>query len=279
MNIRILIDNNQSRDNSSLLSEHGLSILLEDGPLKCLLDVGATARWSLNARELGIDITNIDYLILSHGHADHTGGLSSFFRLNEKAKVFASDKIKDHEYFSYRYKDAVNLSPDAETLAEYDNRITYLKNDFQLSPDIKLVYNKVFNYPVPVGNKFLRVKNEQGEFPYVADDEIALSVVVNDALVIISSCSHNGMLNIIQSCIQATGINKINTFVGGLHLIDMDEKECDDVEGIAKNIKSKYQGMMIYTGHCTGKTAYRILKNNLGNNVRRMYSGMSLYIE
>ncbi len=280
MELKILIDNNQSKFNPRLLSEHGLSIYLEDGSLRYLFDVGASGRWSINARELGITVEEIDHLILSHGHADHTGGLSSFLLQNSKAKIFASEKVSKYSYSSYRHETPVNLSPHKRVLDEYHSRFVYLNEDYQLSQNIRLVFSRDGSYPLPEGDKFLFVDEGDGESekPYLADDEISLAITVNKSLVIVSSCSHRGILNIIESCIQSTGISKIAAFIGGLHLVDIENGQQDDVRMIAETIMHHYPDMVLYTGHCTGKTAYRELKRVLGDSVHKMYSGMPLII-
>ncbi len=278
MKLKILIDNNQSKSNPKLLSEHGLSIYLRDGSLRYLFDVGASGRWSINARELGINVEDIDALVLSHGHADHTGGLSSFLLQNSKAKVFASEKVAKYIYSSHRHESPVDISPHKSVLDEYSSRFVYLKEDYQLSQNIRLVFSRKESYPLPEGDKFLFVDEGDGEMPYLADDEISLAITVNKSLVIISSCSHRGILNIIESCIQSTGISNIAAFIGGLHLVDIEEGQQDDVRTIAEIMKHHYPDMVLYTGHCTGKTAYRELKRVLGDSVHKMYSGMPLII-
>ena len=278
MKLKILIDNNQLKSNPKLLSEHGLSIYLEDGPLSYLFDVGASGRWSINARELGINVEDIDALILSHGHADHTGGLSSFLLQNSKAKVLASEKVSKYIYSSHRHGAPVDLSPHKSVLDEYHSRFVYLKEDYQLSQNIRLVFSRKESYPLPEGDKFLFVDEGEGERPYLADDEISLVIIVNKSLVIISSCSHRGILNIIESSVQSTGISNIAAFIGGLHLVDIEEGQQDDVRTIAEIMKHHYPDMVLYTGHCTGKTAYRELKRVLGDSVHKMYSGMPFII-
>lgn len=74
MKITVLIDNNPDPE-LSLCHEHGLSFYFEIDGLKWLFDVGASDQFSVNARKLDIAIKDVDYLILSHGHKDHTGGL------------------------------------------------------------------------------------------------------------------------------------------------------------------------------------------------------------
>ena len=70
-----------------LQGEHGLSLLVEVRDRKVLFDTGASDLFIRNARLMGIDLCEVDYLVLSHGHRDHTGGLHLFLRLNERATV------------------------------------------------------------------------------------------------------------------------------------------------------------------------------------------------
>ena len=84
----VLVDN---RTNSSALeTEHGLSILLETERHKILLDTGASNMFISNAQRLGIDLSTVDFVFISHGHSDHAGGLRYFMERNQKAKVIVS---------------------------------------------------------------------------------------------------------------------------------------------------------------------------------------------
>jgi hypothetical protein len=78
---------------SELVAEHGLSLYIETDHKKIIFDTGQTGHFILNAEKLGIDIRDVDYLILSHGHYDHTGGLKKFLEINSKAAVLAKEEI------------------------------------------------------------------------------------------------------------------------------------------------------------------------------------------
>ena len=278
MKITILVDNHLSDTVPGMSSEHGLSIYIEDKSARYLLDTGASDLWAHNARLLGIPIENIDHLILSHGHIDHTGGLPAFISLNQRAQIIASEKITEYQYYSHRHPEIVDLTPPENVINTYRSRFLFIREDYRLNDHIKLVFTKQRPYPVPEGNRFLTVDKGAGEKPYTADDEIAMAIENNGALTIISSCSHGGILNIIRSCVLSTGISRVTAFIGGLHLIDLEPEKRDDVKAIADTLKRNYPDINLYIGHCTGKTAYHELKKALGDHVHKLYCGMRLTI-
>ena len=82
--------------NDLLQTEHGLSILLETEHHRILLDTGASDVFIRNAEKMGIDLSTVDYVFISHGHSDHAGGLKHFMEINDKAKVIVSpDALKE----------------------------------------------------------------------------------------------------------------------------------------------------------------------------------------
>ena len=96
-----VLSDNRSSD-SCLSTEHGLSILLTTELHKILLDTGASDVFIRNAELLGVDIFDVDYVFISHGHSDHAGGLRHFLEHNQKAKVIVSPDAISGRFFSKR---------------------------------------------------------------------------------------------------------------------------------------------------------------------------------
>lgn len=257
MHLTILIDNRSAAD---LESEHGLCLLVEAKTHKILVDTGLSGKAFDNAEKLGININDVDLLLLSHGHIDHTGGLKRFLEINQRAKIIASHYLPITNYWSNRGAKFHSLSPDEELIRNNIHRFILIKDNYFINNEIGVITPKNTNNPKPYGNRYLFVSDGDKMIPYNASDELALSVVEDGRLVIISPCSHQGLLNIADNCCNAMNCSFIAAFVGGLHLLD---GESDDVANIASQINHLYPQMHLYTSHCTGNNACAILQGGL----------------
>ena len=97
MKISMLLENTAKND--CFCAEHGLSMYIETDKLNILFDTGAGSLFAENAKQLGVDLADVDVAIISHGHNDHGGGLATFLSLNEKAKVYVTPQAFDR-YFN-----------------------------------------------------------------------------------------------------------------------------------------------------------------------------------
>jgi 7,8-dihydropterin-6-yl-methyl-4-(beta-D-ribofuranosyl)aminobenzene 5'-phosphate synthase len=228
MKITILIDNRNS--NLALVSEHGLSLHVQTKTLSILVDTGLSGRAFDNAEKLGVDIESVDYLILSHGHVDHTGGLRRFVEINKTAKIIASSLVRDYQYWSNRGGKFHSLSPDWEVINENLERFVFIEDNYLIDSEICCVFTRRQSFPLPNGNRYLFVEKGGGMSPYTADDELALTIKTDEGLVVVSPCSHCGLLNIADECCRYMNCNELTAFVGGLHLLN---GEADDVANLA----------------------------------------------
>lgn len=269
MRIQVLVDNRTLRN--ELESEHGLSIYLETADFKCLLDTGNSDLFIKNANSMEIDLAEVDYVFISHGHLDHIGGLSSFLKINAKAKVLISKNTVDQHFFSVR-KGVKRISSDYD-FSVYADRFIYVDAPLMFENDIQIFPCIAKNNATPLANKTL-MKELDGEL--VADNfnHELVFVYGKEKLFVYTGCAHKGVLNILDSVDKHIG-KPVKLLAGGFHLVDGFETE-DEIKSIAQTCLLKYPDTTFITGHCTGNCAYTYLKAVLGNNLYSFYTGFTL---
>lgn len=277
MNFKVttLIENKPD-ENNTLLSEHGLSLYIEFDGIKILFDTGQSGSFIDNADKLNIDLKNIDYVVLSHGHYDHSGG---FRRLVEKigtsfnlivGKGFFNKKYKLTEEGTYKYN---GNSFDKVYIRQNNIQVKYINEDIFNITDNILVFSdfKRNNDFELINNKFHIRKNEN----FVIDDfsdEIILAFKLDKGLVVILGCSHVGVVNILETIIERTEI-PIYGIVGGTHLIKADNNR---INNTIKFLKEK-DIRILRMSHCTGDKAIEEIKLEFGE--RFLYSHTGSVIE
>ena len=174
MRCTVLSDNRSS--DRSLFTEHGLSILLEttnkreqcDACIniaerggvrrsqterhKILLDTGASDVFLRNAELLGIDLCDVDYVFISHGHSDHAGGLRYLLERNQQTRIIVSPDAISGKFYSKRG----NLHSITTEWAEIDeNRLILINQTCEIEEDIHVIAHIPQNHPMPKGNQNL----------------------------------------------------------------------------------------------------------------------------
>lgn len=271
MKIIVLSDNNRMAE--SLESEHGLCVYLETEQFRCLLDVGASDRFIRNAARVGIDLKSVDFVFISHGHADHMGGLPAFMELNKTASVILSKNAVGQKFFSKRngfHRISLNMD-----FTPYEDRFVYVESEKELYNQIRIFSADSRKYPLPKANQTLYKDAGEG----IESDDFNHELIFTfgtENLFVFTGCAHKGLLNILDSVSMSTGKN-IETVMGGFHLPDSDTvrqyETPAEVDAIAQEIKRIYPHTMFFTGHCTGEKTYERLRNQMGNQLNRFYTG------
>lgn len=274
----VLIDNNPDPQ-GMFLTEHGISLYFEADGLKWLFDAGASPDFGINARKLGIDIAEVDFLVLSHAHRDHTGGLEYFLRKNKKARVIMAPLSSGQLFISYRKQIHHDITINYKVVAAFSNRFIFAGTDQNLSSNVTIIRNIPMVFPLPKANSLLFQSDGVVERNDDFRHELALAVRTTEGMVLLSGCSHHGILNVMSATSQIfKGENLIAT-IGGTHLLDSDwysefETE-EDIANIANTINRQYPGMKLITGHCTGNQAQQQLSAILTNRFELFHSGAS----
>jgi 7,8-dihydropterin-6-yl-methyl-4-(beta-D-ribofuranosyl)aminobenzene 5'-phosphate synthase len=279
MIMKMLIENNSvSKD---FKKEHGLSIYIESQGKKILFDTGFSGAFMENAGKMGILIGDIDEVIISHAHIDHTGGLVKFFEVNKKAPVYMCRKANEACYLNVFLKKDISAPP--KIFAEYADRICFIDNPFtQISDDKYIVAEFARHYPLVKSSKNLLIKRQGKLDSDNFDHELALVMDNNGKLVILTGCSHNGIDNMIETAARLFPEKPIQSVVGGFHLMGL---PILNVGGESKANVTKIGRRLldfnidkIYTCHCTGSKEYHLLKECMGDKLEYLATGMQVII-
>ena len=242
MKLRILADNNTYID-EYFLGEPAVSYYLEDDEDRILFDVGYSDVFMKNANKMGIDLSKINKIVLSHGHDDHTGGLAYFNGKKEYSKI----EIIAHPWvFDKKYDNHMEIgSPISLSEAEAFYQLKLTKDPLKISKHIMFLgeipcYHE-FEKRCTIGEK---ETNEERQKDRVLDDS-AIVIQSDEGLFIITGCSHSGICNIIEHAKKVCNDTRITGILGGFHLFEVNDRLTKTIEYFQKsNIKT------IYPGHC-----------------------------
>ena len=243
---------------SPYLGQHGVSFLLEgtkDSNIRrILVDVGQNSPALLsNMRIMNISPSAIDAIVLTHCHYDHTKGVVNMLREIGKrdVRVIAHPDIFRPNFVINTYFKYVGIMPDdsKENIEKAAGRLLLTRDPLVIMPGIMTtgeVKRQTEFEEVGIGVETIengRVKDDQ-----MLDDISVVANVKEKGLVIVTGCSHAGIVNIVKQAIELTGCEKIEAIIGGLHLVDAPETRIKrTVDELAKlNIS------WICAGHCTG---------------------------
>ena len=255
----VLSDNRSS--NPALETEHGLSIFLTTERHKILLDTGASEVFVQNAELLGVNLSDVDYVFISHGHSDHAGGLRYFLEQNQRAKVIVSPDAISGKFFSKRG----NLHSITTEWPEIDNeRLVLIDQTCEIAEGLHVIANIPQKHPMPKGNQNLYVQDANGN--YIHDDFRHELVLYVDGL-LFTGCAHSGLENILAACPYP-----VNFVVGGFHLLDGQESE-EELQELAERLKEQYPTTRFYTSHCTGDNVFEVMKGVMGEQLQSFSCG------
>jgi len=253
MKLTVLVDNNTLIDRY-FFAEPALSFLIETDNKKILFDAGYSDIFIRNAEIMNIDLIDIDIIALSHGHNDHTWGLSHLIKYYEN-KIQNKQKIRTPRLVAHPltflpkiYEDTLVIG----SVLDNDMLSNYFKLQLSREP-VALTNNLFFLGEIERTNDF------EAEYPigqivegnikkddYVLDDS-ALVYKSPKGLVVITGCSHAGICNIIEKAKKVCADDRIVSVIGGFHLLNPSSRQ---LQGTLKYMKELHS-QSIYACHCT----------------------------
>jgi 7,8-dihydropterin-6-yl-methyl-4-(beta-D-ribofuranosyl)aminobenzene 5'-phosphate synthase len=248
----------------------GYSAFVEYSGKRILFDTGNNPEiLAKNARSKGIDLARLDFVILSHRHGDHMGGLDYLLRVNPNVKIYAPKEnfgVYGSSLPSTFYRTDESLTPEqryyggsppavmkfgsAWPHAHFD----LVENNTEIAPGIHLIS---------------LVSDKAGTLEL---RELSLAIQTPDGLILVVGCSHPGIEKIVQAA--ASIDSHIHLVIGGLHLVTAKDP---DIDAMVRTLHDTWKVDYVAPGHCTGEPAFAALKKAYGN--RYLYAGLGTVLK
>lgn len=252
-------------------AEHGLSFYVETAKHKILLDTGASDQFIANAEILGVDLTQVDTVILSHGHYDHTGGVMPFVKINPWAKIYIRD-CADEDFYHVEENDIRYIGID-KAIMELEQLVP-VKKRISLDDEIDLFTNITGRRCFSTSNNTLRVRFGDRYKPDPFHHEMCTVIHDGGKNYLFSGCAHNGVLNILDryNCLYGGWPDEVLT---GFHFMKKGEYTDTEKQTI-REVAAELSKLptLFYSGHCTGETAFDMMKEIMGDKLIKLHSGM-----
>jgi 7,8-dihydropterin-6-yl-methyl-4-(beta-D-ribofuranosyl)aminobenzene 5'-phosphate synthase len=251
---------------SNMKKDWGFAALVEYGGKRILFDTGNNAEvFAHNVKAKGIDLTRLDFVVMSHRHGDHIGGLNHLMSVNPGVKVYAPKEnfgVFGSAFPGTFYRRNESLPPE---MRYYDGKppetmrfgtpwpqgnFTWVTQTTQIAPGLHLILLK-------------------GPWGVDLDVmELSLAIETPDGLVVVVGCSHSTIEKIVEASTAASN-KPIHLIVGGTHLLPAKDEE---ISRIATALRDTWKVAWIAPTHCTGEPAFAILKQVFGE--RYLYAGL-----
>lgn len=261
MIVKALLEN--TTQDPAFQTEHGLSLYIEANGHKILFDTGHTDLFAENAQKLNVDLSQVEFAVLSHAHYDHGGGIPSFLSLNSKALVYVS-QYAFGEYLSNDGRDigidqALRGNPRLILVMDYQR----IAEGLELFSDVDRPYHQ----PIDSGGMFVR--RDGVVVPEDFRHEQYLLITEGNKRVLISGCSHKGIVNIEH------WFNP-DVLIGGFHFMNLDPKGSGKavMDPAAKELLSF--DTVYYTCHCTGVAQFEYLKPQMQDRLFYLSAGQEI---
>ncbi len=268
--VTILVDNIAK---GNLVKEHGLSILVESERKSILFDTGQGNALKHNSRALDIDLKDLDAVVLSHGHYDHTGGLDHVLEIAPNCELYCHPTVKKTRY-SVRDSKVKEIQPPRSTVQALDNlpdaKLHWIKEPIMIDDRIGVTG------PIPRRNAYEDAGGSfffdtQGVEADLVEDDIAIWLIKDSELTVLTGCAHAGLINTIEYVEDINPGKTVRKVIGGFHLVNASK------ERLQKTVKRLQNMDLIVPCHCTGKKAKNYLQSCLGKRVRQGEAGIVFF--
>ncbi|MCB9090008.1 MAG: MBL fold metallo-hydrolase [Calditrichae bacterium] len=260
--ITILAEN---RVNSmDLIAETGLSFHIASSEGNFLFDTGSKNAFLQNARSLGIDLGQVDAIIFSHGHYDHTGGLYHYLKAFGKATVICHYNIFHRKFRMYDGgRLEVGMPREEHELTSLGCKFIFKSSPYHLSENILSSGEipRITEYETPT-----QVHKELVLESLITDelkDDMCLIINTRKGLIILLGDSHSGPVNSTKHAMRATGVKNVYAIMGGMNLVNEPQEKIESIAKGLKQINPRYIIPLHSTGFLALHYFYEVFKDKV----------------
>jgi 7,8-dihydropterin-6-yl-methyl-4-(beta-D-ribofuranosyl)aminobenzene 5'-phosphate synthase len=256
----------------AFVGEHGLSFYIEIGVSRLLFDTGQSGLILDNARRLGIDLSSLDAVVLSHGHYDHGGGLAALGELSRRPiPLYAGNGLTDSRYSKAGDKlVSIGLESVAATIGKAF-LACIVESRCEIAKGLCILPKADRTDGSSDSPRFRRI-SEGTEVVDCFDDELSLVAYDEEGIAVITGCAHRGIVNIARQAMEAFPGRPLKALIGGLHLVDASPEALAMTAAAVAALEPK----AVYCSHCTGLSGYAALDAALPGKVSWLSCGMRI---
>ena len=244
------------------IAEHGVSILVEwSHGRRWLVDTGTTDVFLENAKRLGVSLDNLDGIAITHGHDDHTGGLTFYPRLKGNPPVYGHPYLW-HKSYQIRPGQPVRVTGMPYLARKHAFAAFRPVNGVVRLDDGLFFFTDIERAPgsfAPVAGNFFN-EDGTGAVPLIDDASVVLRTV--SGMILIVGCGHAGYTNILKAVRDTFPEDKLRAVIGGLHLMNASEEVLSDVVYATRCMAT--EDFVLFGGHCTGEKALAYFRSAYG---------------
>ena len=278
--LTVLIENTKSPSKPRLEAKHGLSIYvtatIDNNKVTVLMDTGPSPQKLLhNIKELNVNLENVNAVVLSHGHYDHTGGLiGALTKIGKQVPVIGHPTVFSPKLSMMPYLQLIG-APFRPCDVESTNGIPILANN-----PVKIANGITTTGEVPRTTSFEKVSGfwaiHKKSFvdDKMLDDQSLIIDVESKGLIVLAGCAHSGIINTIKYAKKITGTNKIYAVFGGFHLIGAKENK---LQATINELKL-FDPAIVAPCHCTGKIAIKKFADEFKDSFLSVHTGTVIKI-